>query len=181
MCKRRGIIPLPKINIAFPIFLKKDRVAQTKNLCYMPIEEYSNGIGISCSMRSNFLHWCRTSSYLLGAVFFLWLGYRVEKYLVILEDNLDNNVLLVLRESPYLSLSFPLWCANLIAGVVLFCTLLLVVPVIGVLRQRLFHFATFSILLLICVLPLHVHFDTARFNFEKLFFHSYHLILGVLA
>lgn len=129
-------------------------------------------------MRANLSHWCPTGSYLFGAIFFLWLGSRVQKHLVILDDNLDNNVLLILRESPYLSFSFPLWSANLIAGVLLFCTFLLIALVIGVLRQRLLHFAIFSILLLICVLPLHLHFDTARFNHEDLLFLSYRLILG---
>ena len=123
-------------------------------------------------MRASLFHWCRTGSYLFGAIFFLWLGSWVQKYLVILDNNLDNNVLLVLRESPYLSFSFPLWCANLMAGVLLFCTFLLIALVIGMLRQRLLHFAIFSILLLICALPLHLHFDTARFNHENLlFFH----------
>ena len=63
-------------------------------------------------MRAALFQWCRTSSYLFGAVFFLWLGYRVQKHLVIF----DNSMLLVLQESPYLSFSFPLWSANLIAG-----------------------------------------------------------------
>jgi len=125
-------------------------------------------------MRSNFLRGCRTSGYLLSALFFLSLGDRVPKYLVIL----DNNALLVLRESPYLSFSFPLWSANLIAGVLLFGTLFLIVPDLRALRQRSFHFAIFSILLLICVLPLHVHFDAARFNDQNLFSFSCRLILG---
>lgn len=60
----------------------------------------------------------------------------------------------------------------------LFCTLFLFVPDLRALRQRSFHFAIFSILLLICVLPLHLHFDTARFNHENLLFLSYRLILG---
>ena len=129
-------------------------------------------------MRAILLHWCRTSIYLLGAVFFLGLGDRVPKHLVILDDVLDNNVLLILRESPYLSFIFPLWGANLIAGVLLFCTFLLIVPVISMFGQRLFHFAIFCILLFISVLPLHLHFDAARFNHENLLFLSYSLILG---
>ena len=128
-------------------------------------------------MRVTLLQWCRIGSYLLGAVFFFWFGDRVQKHLVILEDNLDSNVLLVLRESPYLSFTFPIWSANLIAGVILFCTLLLIVPAIHVLWQRLFHFAIFCILLFICVLPLHLHLDNAHFNYEKLLFLSYTLIL----
>ena len=123
-------------------------------------------------MRAPLFQWCRAGSYLLGAVFFLWLGYWVQKHLLIL----DNSVLLVLRESPYLSFSFPLWSANLIAGGCLFCPLLLIALVIRVLRHRLLHFAIFCILLFICVLPLHVHLDAARFNHQNLF--SYPLILG---
>ena len=130
-------------------------------------------------MRVTLLQGCRTSIYLLGAIFFLYLGYWVPKHLVILDDLLDNNILVVLRESPYLAFSLPLWGTNLIAGVLLFCALLLIVPVTRVLRQQQwFHFAIFYILLFICVLPLHLHFDAARFNYEKLLFLSYRLILG---
>ncbi len=124
-------------------------------------------------MRSNFLRGCRTSGYLFSAFFFLWLGARVPKHLVIL----DNNALLVLRESPYLSFSFPLWSANLIAGVLLFGTLLLIVRDLRALRQGAFQCTIFSTLLFICTLPLYVHFDTARFNLENLFFYSYRLVL----
>ena len=129
-------------------------------------------------MRVILLQWCRTGSYFLGAVFFLWLGYRVQKHLIPFEDSLNNNLLIVIRDSPYLSLSFPLWSANLIVGVLLLCTLLLIAPVIPVLRQRLFHFVVFCILLLICVLPLHVHFDVTHINSQQLFFLSYRLILS---
>ena len=125
-------------------------------------------------MRAALFQWCRTSSYLFGAVFFLWLGYRVQKHLVIF----DNSMLLVLQESPYLSFSFPLWSANLIAGGVLFCTLLLIGWVIRVLRHRLLHLVIFSILLFISVLPLHVHLDASHFNDQNLFSFSYRLILG---
>ena len=128
-------------------------------------------------MRGHLLEWCRTGSYLLGAVFFLWLGYRVPKHLFILDALLDNYVLLVLRESPYLSFSIPFWCANVIAGVFSFCTLLLIVPIIRLLRCRL-HSTIFCILLLSCVLPLHVHFDTGFLKHENhLLGLSYRLIL----
>ena len=126
-------------------------------------------------MRATFLQWCRTGSYFLFAVFFLWLGYRVQKHLIPLDDSLNNNLLIVIRDSPYLSLSFPLWSANLIAGVLLLCTLLLIAPVIPVLRQRLFHFVVFCILLLICVLPLHVHFDVTHLKQSTTFF-SFHTV-----
>ena len=136
------------------------------------------GCGIGGDMRAPLLQWCRTGSYLLSAVFFLWLGYRVPKHLVILDDLLENNILLVLQEAPYLSLSFPIWCANLIAGALLICTLLLIVPIIRVFRQRLLHFIIFCVLLLICVLPLHVHFGTERYSQQNLLFISFRLILG---
>lgn len=129
-------------------------------------------------MRDPLLQWCRTGSYLLGAIFFLWLGYGIQKHLVILDELLDNNVLLVLRDSPYLSLSFPLWCANLIAGVLLLCTLLLIVPFMNLLQQRLLHFVIFCVLLFICVLPLHVHFNVRHINSQQLLYLSYRLILG---
>ena len=110
------------------------------------------------NVRSTFVNWCRFFSYLSGTVFFLWLGDRVQKHLVFLEDSLDNNVLLVLRETPYLSFTFPLWGANLIAGGLLFSTLLLIVPIIRVSRQRILHFTIFCVLLFVCVLPLHLQF-----------------------
>lgn len=125
-------------------------------------------------MRPALFHWCRTGGYLFGAIFFLWLGSRVQKHLVVL----DNNVLLVLRESPYQSFSVPIWGVDLIAGGLLFCTLFLIVPNLRALRQRPFHFAIFSLLLLICVLPLHIHLDAARFNDQNLFSFSCRLILG---
>ena len=130
------------------------------------------------NVRSMLVNLCRFFSYLLGTVFFFWLGDRVKTHLVILKDSLDGNVLFVLRESPYLAFTFPIWCANLIAGGFLFCTLLLIIPVIRVSWQRLFHFAIFCILLFICVLPLHLQFANARFNYEHLLFLSYTLILG---
>ncbi len=130
------------------------------------------------NVHATFPQWCRICTYLFGTVFFFWIGDRVQNHLVILDDNLDNNILLVLREAPYLSFTFPLWSANLIAGVLLFGTLLLIVPIIRVSRQRLLHFTIFCILLFACALPLHLQFDNARFNYENLLFLSYTLILN---
>lgn len=129
-------------------------------------------------MRVTLLQWCRTGSYLLSAVFFLWFGYRLPKHLVILDDLLNYNVLLVLRDSPYLSLTIPLWVTNLIAGLLLFCTLLLIFPIIRVFKQNVLHFTVFCVLLFICVLPLHIHFGTENYNQQSLLFLSFRLILG---
>ncbi len=128
-------------------------------------------------MRVTFLQWCRTSAYFLGAVFLLWFGYSLQEHLILLDALLDNNLLIVIRDSPYLSFSLPFWGVNLIAGVLLLCILFLIAPVIPVMRQYLFHFVIFCLLLLICMLPLHVHFGNASFN-QNLFFLSYRLILG---
>lgn len=122
--------------------------------------------------------WCRTSYYFLGAVYFFLLGHRVQKYLVILNDNLDSNLVLVIWESQHLSITFPLWGANLIAGVILFCTLLLIMPI---LPQRWGVFTIFAVLLLTVTLPLYVHINAKRFNPEKLFIFSYCLILYNIA
>ena len=128
-------------------------------------------------MHATFFQRYRIGGYFIGAVFFLWLGYWVKERFVFLDSIPDNNLLLILQKSPYISLSFPLWSANLIAGVLLFGTLLLIVPIRRILRQQRLNFTIFSILLLICILPLHAHFDTQRFNSEVLTSISYRLIL----
>lgn len=136
------------------------------------------GYGIGGNMHITFYQWLRTGSYFLFAVFFLWLGSRVPQHLLILDEPLDNNLLIFVRDTPYLSFSIPLWCANLIAGALLFGTLILIVPIIRVLRQRLLHFVIFSVLLFVCVLPLHVHFDTGFLKHaDHLLGLSYRLIL----
>ena len=129
-------------------------------------------------MRATLFQWCRTGSYFLGAVLFLWFGYTIKKHLILLDNTLNNNLLIVVRDSPYLSFSLPLWCANLIAGALLFGTLLLIVPMIRVLWQRLLHFIIFCVLLFICVLPLHIHVDVTHINSQQLLYFSYRLILG---
>ena len=129
-------------------------------------------------MRAPLLQWCRTGNYFLGAVLFLLIGYWIKKHLILLDNTLNNNLLIVVRDSPYLSFSIPLWCANLIAGALLFGTLLLIVPMIRVLWQRLLHFIIFCVLLFICVLPLHVHVDVTHINSQQLLYFSYRLILG---
>ena len=127
-------------------------------------------------MRDPFLQWCRTGSYFLFAALFLTLGYWIPKHISILNAPFDNYVLLVLRESPYQSFMIPFWLANVIAGVFLFCTLFLIVPFIQMLRRP-FPFIIFCILLLLCVLPLHIHFDTGILkNQNRLLDLSYRLI-----
>ena len=122
--------------------------------------------------------WCRIGSYFLGAVFFLWLGYWIQEHFVVQGSILDKNVLLLFREAPYQSRYCPLWCANLIAGGLLCCALFLIVPVTRVLRLQWFHFAIFCMLLLICVLPIQLHFDAGRLKHETLLTRfSYRLIL----
>ena len=124
-------------------------------------------------MRSTLLQWCRTGSYFFGAFSCFWLGYWVQKHLVIPNE----RVLIVFRESPYQSFSIPLWGVNVIAGVLLFCALLLLVPVV---RRRWVQFISFALLLLLVTLPLYAHIKTERFNYEKLLRFSYCLILGSL-
>lgn len=132
-------------------------------------------------MRAPFLQWCRTGSYLLGAVFFIWLGYWLQGHFIIQKSVFDKNVLLIFREAPYQSHYFPLWCANLIAGGILLCTLFLMVPITRILRLQWFHFAIFCLLLLICVLPIQLHFDVGRLKHETLLTRlSYRIILSSL-
>ena len=124
-------------------------------------------------MRATLLQWCRTSSYLIGAIFFLWLGYLLQNYLIIPDGILKDRFLLVLRESPYLSFSVPIWIANVIAGVLLCGTLLLIKPI---LPKRWYHFTVFTVLILIVTLPFYLHIKTNRFNPNKLSITSYSLI-----
>ena len=158
--------------------MNKGEKMQDSNLLKFSKQKVIKGCRKRGKMPITLRRWCHTGSYLLGSVFFFCLGYRVEKHFLFLDDLIDNNVMLVLRELPFLSFTFPLWSANLIASLLLFCTLLLIAPVIRVLWQRLFHFAVFCILLFVCVLPLHLHFDNARFNYENLLLLSYTLILN---
>lgn len=122
-------------------------------------------------MRAVLFQWCRTGSYLLGAVFCFWVGYWIQRHIVIL----DNNVLIVFQESSHQSFSIPVWGTNVIAGVLLFCTLFLIVPV---LRRRWLQFASFTVLLSLMTLPLFTHIETERFNYDRLIRFSYCLILG---
>jgi len=71
-------------------------------------------------MRAALFQWCCTGSYLFGAIFCFWLGYWIQRHLVILDN---NNVLIVFRESSYQSFSIPIWGVNVIAGMLLLCTL----------------------------------------------------------
>lgn len=111
------------------------------------------------------------ASYLFGTIFCFLLGNWLRTHLILL----DERVFLILRESPYQSLSIPLWSANLIAGLLLCFMLFLIMPV---LRRNRLHFTVFAVLMLVVTLPLYVHIETERFNYENLLFFSYQLILG---
>lgn len=125
-------------------------------------------------MKSRLIQLCRIGSYFGGALFFLFLGYWIKKHFVILDD----KVLIAWQESSYLSISFPIWGVNIVAGGLLFYMLLLIIPDFQVLRQRRVHAVVFSILLSICVLPLHASFNTARFNTVKLLPNGYSMIVN---
>ena len=106
-------------------------------------------------MISSHLPWHRIVNYLLGGLFCFIIGYWVKKNLIILDD----KALISWQESSYLSISFPLWCVNLIAGALLLYTLLLILSNFTVLQQQRVHVVVFIILLLICTLPLYAHFN----------------------
>ena len=125
-------------------------------------------------MKSEHLQLRRTGSYLFGGLCFFALGYWIKKHLIIL----DGKVLISWQESSYLTISFPIWGVNLIAGVFLLYMLLLIIPDFRVLRQRVVHAVIFSFLISICVLPLHAHFNTARFNAVELLSVGYSLIVN---
>ena len=79
-----------------------------------------------------------TVSYLFGTIFCFLLGNWFRTHLILL----DERVFLILRESPYQSLSVPLWSANLIAGLLLCFMLFLIMPV---LRRNWLHFTVFTV------------------------------------
>lgn len=109
-------------------------------------------------MRSEHLPWHRIVNYLFGGLFFITIGYWVKKNLIIY----DGKVLISWYESSYLSISFPLWCVNLIAGALLLYTLLLLLPNFILLQQHRRQALVFSILLPICTLPLYTHFTVVK-------------------
>ena len=111
-------------------------------------------------MKSERLQWWRTSSYFLGGLCFLLIGYWVKNNLFIFDDKL-----IISQQQPlHLLIPLPIWCVNVVAGGLLLYTLLLILPNFTVLQRRGFQYAVFCILLFICVLPLHTHLTSARFN-----------------
>ena len=111
-------------------------------------------------MSSEHLPWIRRVNYLFGGLLFFAIGYWVKNNLFIFDDKL----IISQQQSEHLLIPLPIWCANVVAGVLLLYTLLLILPNFTVLQQRRFQYAVFCILLFICVLPLHTHLNTARFN-----------------
>ena len=69
----------------------------------------------------------------------------------------------------------PIWCVNIIAGLLVVCTIPLVLPVRYLCHLRV---VVFTVLLLLTALPLYAHISTERFNPENLLLVSYRLILG---
>ena len=125
-------------------------------------------------MTSGHLQWWRTGSYLFGGLCFLIIGYWVKNQFVFFTD----KVLISWQQSSYLLIPFPIWGVNVIAGMLLLYTLLLILPNFTVLQQQGFQYAVFCILLFICVLPLHIHFSTARFNDVRRLSDAYSLIVN---
>ena len=74
----------------------------------------------------------------------------------------DEKVFISWYESSYLSISFPLWCVNLIGGSLLIYTLLLILPNFTLLQQHKRQALVFSILLPICTLPLYAQFNDVK-------------------
>ena len=129
-------------------------------------------------MRYKLYPLCRIGGYLSGAICSFWFGYWLKNHFVIVEG-MNNSVLLVLRESPYQSISMPVWIMNAIMGVLLCSTIVWVVPVFPTIRKvGGYRFTLFSVLLLVCTLPLYAHIDTGRFNYENLIRFSYYLVLS---
>ena len=111
-------------------------------------------------MKSTPIQVHRTIGYLFGGLCFLLIGYWVKNNLFIFDDKL----IISQQQSEHLLIPLPIWCANVVAGVLLLYILLLILPDFTVLQQHRFQYAVFFILLFICVLPLHTHLNTARLN-----------------
>lgn len=115
-------------------------------------------------MKSTSIQVYRTIGYLFGGLCFLLIGYWVNNNLFIFNDKL----IISQQQDSHLLIPLPIWCVNVVAGVLLLYALLLLLPNWTVLQQRhpllRFQYAVFCILLCICVLPLYTHLNTARFN-----------------
>lgn len=111
-------------------------------------------------MKSTHIQVYRTIAYLFGGLCFLFIGYWVNNYLFVFDDKL----IISQQQDSHLLIPLPIWCINVVAGVLLLYTLLLLLPNFTVLQQRRFQYVVFCILLFICTLPLYTHFNTARFN-----------------
>ena len=122
-------------------------------------------------MNSEHLPWHRIANYLFGGLFCFTIGYWLKKNLVIL----DGKVLISWHESSYLSISFPIWGVNLIAGALLLYILLLILKNFAVLQQQTVHAVVFCILLTICILPLY-----AQFNYVKRLSDLYGIVVNSL-
>lgn len=109
-------------------------------------------------MRSGHLPWHRIGNYLFGGLFLFTIGYWVKKNLIILDD----KALISWHKASYLSISFPLWGLNLIAGALLLYIFLLILKNFKLLQQRTVHAVVFSILLTICAVPLYAHFNDVK-------------------
>lgn len=124
-------------------------------------------------MKSNPIQVYRTIGYLFAGLCFLFLGYWVKNNLFIFDDKLTISQ----QHASHLLIPLPIWCVNVVAGVLLLYTLLLILPNFTVLQQRRFQCGVFCILLFICVLPLHTHLNTARLNDVRVRSGVYSLII----
>ncbi len=119
-------------------------------------------------------HFYCTSGYFLGGFCLLLKGYWIRNHFTFF----GGKVFISWQQSSYLSVSLPLWCVSVIACVLLLSAFLLILPNFAVLRGRKRRYAVFCILLSLCVLPLHVYFDTARFNNVKWLSDFYSLLVS---
>ena len=119
-------------------------------------------------------HFYCTSGYFLGGFCLLLKGYWIRNHFTFF----GGKVFISWQQSSYLSVSFPLWCVSVIACVLLLSAFLLILPNFAVLQGRKRRYAVFCILLSLCVLPLYVYFDTARFNNVKWLSDFYSLLVS---
>ncbi len=112
-------------------------------------------------MRSGYLPWHRIANYLFGGLFFFTIGYWVKNDLFLFDDKL---IISQPQDASHLLIPLPIWCVNVVAGVLILYTLLLILPNFTVLQHRRFQFGAFCLLLFICVLPLYTHLSSARLN-----------------
>lgn len=116
-------------------------------------------------------HAFRIGFYLLFLFLCLWLGQWIKTHLFVL----NQQVLLVLCDVPYMSFSFPIWCVK---GVTAAGMLWAVSSIIRIQWKHWFKLAVFILLLSAVSMPIYTHIESKGFTPQTLLPLSCSLILS---